>query len=61
MALIPQASIAIGLIFQLSQLDEVAIYKNVLINTVIGSTIIFEILGPLTAKIAFKKANEIST
>lgn len=57
--LIPQAGVAIGL----SLLAEEALpgMGSELRNIILGSTVVYELLGPIIAKQALKKAGEIST
>jgi Kef-type K+ transport system membrane component KefB len=59
LALLPQAGIAIGLIFKITHDPNLQEIRDLLINTVLGSTILYEVLGPLLAKQAFLKVNEI--
>ncbi len=59
LALMPQAGVAIGLVFQLTQRPEVEPIKSILINAILGSTIIYEVLGPVLAKLALRKAGDI--
>ncbi len=58
-ALLPQAGIAIGLAFQLLQRPEGENIKFLVINTILGSTLFYEIVGPLCSKFALQKAGEI--
>lgn len=59
--LIPQGGIVIGLALLLKQDPEFDAISNLVINIIIGATIIHEIIGPISAKIALKKSNEIKT
>lgn len=59
LTLLPQAGVAIGLIFQVIYHPAVAPYKELLLNTVLGSTIIYEIIGPFASKWALGRVNEI--
>lgn len=55
LTLLPQAGVAIGLMFELSQNQSFSVVKPLLLNTVIGSTIVYEFFGPILAKYAFQK------
>jgi NhaP-type Na+/H+ or K+/H+ antiporter len=59
LTLLPQAGVAIGLIIQVVNNPSVAPYKKLIFNTILGSTIIYEIFGPVIAKWAFRKAGEM--
>ena len=64
LGLLPQAGVAIGLAIlatkEFSALGEAGAHLAVLvINTIAATTIIFEIIGPITTKIAISKAGEI--
>lgn len=58
--LLPQAGIAIGLILQITNTPELNQFKPLLINTILGATIIYEFLGPIFAKYALKRAHELN-
>lgn len=58
-ALLPQAGIAIGLIFQLTHANGLSNYRDMLINIVLGSTIIYELTGPFFARYALGQVKEI--
>ncbi len=58
-ALLPQAGVAIGLLFQAINNPHFNDIKDLLLNIILGSTIIYELIGPFSAKFAFKKAKEI--
>ena len=58
-ALLPQAGVAIGLVFQLSHYEELSNIKPLLINIILGSTIIYEILGPIASKFALIKSGDL--
>lgn len=59
--LIPQGGIVIGLALLLKQNPEFDAISIVIINIIIGATVIHEIIGPISAKIALKRSNEIKT
>ena len=56
--LIPQGGIVIGLALLLQQEPALAPISNILLNVIIGATVIHELIGPLTAKIAIMKSGE---
>ncbi len=58
--LIPQGGIVIGLALMIKQYEEFSHFSHVLINIIIGATIVHEILGPLLAKFSLTKAKEIN-
>jgi len=59
LTLLPQAGVAIGLVIQVVLIPEIAALKQLIFNIILGSTIVYEIFGPMLAKIAFKKAGEL--
>jgi Kef-type K+ transport system membrane component KefB len=59
LALLPQAGIAIGLIFDVINREGLEDIKPLLINIILGSTIIYEILGPFCAKFALRKSGDL--
>lgn len=60
LTLLPQAGVAIGLVIQVVQIPEVAPLKSVIFNIILGSTIIYEVFGPVLAIFAFKKVGELN-
>ena len=58
--LIPQGGIVIGLALAMKQDPALASLSDVLLNVIIGATVIHELIGPLTAKLALHKAGELS-
>jgi len=56
--LIPQGGIVIGLALLVQQEPALASISNILLNVIIGATVIHELIGPLTAKIAIMKSGE---
>ncbi len=59
-ALIPQAGVAVGLALTLSHQAEFKEISLVILNVILASTLIYELIGPLTTRFALKKAGEIS-
>ncbi|MBC7098075.1 cation:proton antiporter [Candidatus Bipolaricaulota bacterium] len=57
--LIPQGGIVIGLALTLKGVPELAPMADVLVNVIIGATVIHELVGPFTAKFALERAGEI--
>ena len=58
--LIPQGGIVIGLALLLQQEPALASISHILLNVIIGATVIHELIGPFTAKLAIMKAGEAS-
>lgn len=58
--LIPQGGIVIGLALLLKQNHAFDNISDVIITVIIGTTIIHELIGPILAKMALKKAGEIN-
>ena len=56
--LIPQGGIVIGLALLVQQETALAPISHILLNVIIGATVIHELIGPLTAKLAIMKAGE---
>ncbi|MBT34495.1 MAG: sodium:proton exchanger [Thalassobius sp.] len=57
--LIPQGGIVIGLSLLMQKNEDYSEMAPLIIGTIMGATILHEIIGPLLAKITLKKANEI--
>lgn len=57
-ALIPQAGVAIGLIFLISGVEQLSQYAQVIIPVVLTTVVLSELLGPLGARYALEKAGE---
>jgi Kef-type K+ transport system membrane component KefB len=57
--LFPQGGIVIGLALLIAKKPALAEYSSLVISIVIGATIIHELVGPLLARIALKRAGEI--
>jgi Kef-type K+ transport system membrane component KefB len=58
--LLPQGGIVIGLALVIKQNPSFGSISDIILNVIIGATIIHEIIGPIASKIALKKAGEIS-
>ncbi|MCK5195974.1 MAG: hypothetical protein KAQ71_19330, partial [Desulfobulbaceae bacterium] len=58
MALIPQAGVAIGLIFLISGVEQLSQYAQVIIPVVLTTVVLTELFGPLGARYALEKAGE---
>ena len=56
--LIPQGGIVIGLALLVQQEPALASISHILLNVIIGATVIHELVGPLTAKLAIMKSGE---
>jgi Kef-type K+ transport system membrane component KefB len=56
--LIPQGGIVIGLALLVQQEPAFASISHILLNVIIGATVIHELIGPLTAKLAIMKSGE---
>lgn len=56
--LIPQGGIVIGLALLVQQEPAFASISHILLNVIIGATVIHELVGPLTAKFAIMKSGE---
>lgn len=57
--LIPQAGIVIGLVLNVYQIEAFQSFAEVLLATLMGATIINELIGPVLAKHSLRKAGEI--
>lgn len=58
--LIPQGGIVIGLALVIRQNPSFNAISDIILNVIIGATIIHEIIGPLLSKLALEKAGEIT-
>lgn len=58
--LIPQGGIVIGLALLINQTPYFKSISDIIMNMIIGATIVHEIIGPVFAKLALRKAGEIS-
>lgn len=59
-ALVPQAGVAIGLLFLISSEPTFAIYASVITPVVLAGVFLSELIGPLSARYAVTKAGEIN-
>ncbi len=59
--LIPQGGIVIGLALLVKQNAAFGSFSDIILNVVIGATVIHEIIGPIISKFALKKAGEINS
>ncbi len=57
--LLPQAGVVIGLVLSVYKNQEFIEIAEVLLTTIMGTTIIYELIGPVVAKYSLKKAGEI--
>jgi len=57
--LIPQGGIVIGLALMVNQNQSFSEFSDIVIGVIIGATIVHELIGPISAKIALSKANEL--
>ena len=57
--LIPQGGIVVGLALVMKQNPDFSEISGVIISVIIGATIVHELIGPVCAKAALKKAGEI--
>lgn len=58
--LIPQGGIVIGLALVLNQDPSFGTVSDILLSTVLGATVIHELIGPYLSKVVLRKAGEIS-
>jgi Kef-type K+ transport system membrane component KefB len=56
--LLPQGGIVIGLALIMKQNPALASVSDILVSVTIGATVIHELIGPLTSKLALQKAGE---
>ena len=56
--LIPQAGVAVGLASTLSQMSVFKGVSTVIVNVIIASTLLYEIIGPFAVKFALVQAGE---
>jgi len=59
--LIPQAGVAVGLALALSHQTAYAETGHLVVNVILGTTLLYELTGPLATRYALKKAGELST
>ena len=60
LGLLPQGGIVIGLALMIKANPAFASISDSVVGIVIGATVIHEIIGPIAAEIALKKAGEIA-
>jgi len=58
--LIPQGGIVIGLALTAKGIPELSPLADILVNVIIGATVIHELVGPFAAKFALQRAGEIT-
>ncbi len=58
--LVPQAGVAVGLALTLSQQPALAEISDVIVNVILGTTLLYELLGPLMVEFALKRSGEAS-
>jgi FtsH-binding integral membrane protein len=56
-ALLPQAGVAIGMALVAS--NQFIEYRQTLLTIVIGSTVVFELIGPVFTRFAINRAREV--
>ncbi|HUT30270.1 MAG TPA: cation:proton antiporter [Sedimentisphaerales bacterium] len=59
--LIPQGGIVVGLALIIKQNHQFDHISDIIISVILGATIIHELIGPISAETALKKAGEIKT
>lgn len=59
LGLIPQAGVAVGLALTLSNQDAYMESGEMIVNVILGTTLIYELVGPLIAQFALRKAGEL--
>ncbi len=57
--LLPQAGVVIGLVLSVYKNNQFTDIAEILLTTIMGTTIIYELIGPVVAKYSLKKAGEI--
>ena len=60
LGLVPQAGVAVGLALILSHQGIFAETGRMIVNVILGTTLIHELLGPLAAQFALRKAGEVN-
>ena len=58
-ALLPQGGIVIGLVLVIQQYSEFDAFSKVLMNVILGATVIHEIFGPLITRFCLQQAGEL--
>ncbi len=57
--LVPQAGVAVGLALILSHQAAYADTGHIIVNVILGTTLLYELVGPLTARFALERAGEL--
>ncbi len=57
--LLPQAGVVIGLVLSIYKNEYFVDIAEILLTTIMGTTIIYELIGPVVAKYSLRKAGEI--
>ncbi|MGB2660952.1 MAG: cation:proton antiporter [Candidatus Omnitrophota bacterium] len=57
--LIPQGGIVVGLALLVKQNEVFSPISPILLNTILGTTVLFEFIGPLFTEVALKRSDEI--
>jgi hypothetical protein len=58
-ALVPQAGVAVGLALALSQDPAFQPVAEIVVNVVLGSTLLYELTGPIAVRFALGRAGEL--
>lgn len=61
LGLVPQAGVAIGLALLLSHTPAFSTGGRIIVNIILGTTVLYEILGPPATRFALQKAGELKT
>jgi Kef-type K+ transport system membrane component KefB len=59
LGLVPQAGVAVGLALTLSQQQEFSAASAVVVNVILGTTVLYELVGPLLVRFALNRAGEL--
>jgi len=59
--LVPQAGVTIGLALALSQVPAFSAGGQTIVNVILGTTVLYEIIGPLATRMALQRAGELRT
>ncbi len=60
LALIPQAGVAVGLALTLSHQPQFKEIGLIIVNVILATTLLYELIGPLATRFALKQAGEIT-
>lgn len=58
--LVPQAGVAVGLALILSHQSAYAQTGHIIVNVILGTTLLYELVGPLAARFALQRAGELN-